>query len=70
MINKLLENERYEEALEFAKEGKDLETYDQAYTLLRNKRLSKNFNIYAILIIGVFCYMVNITMNRRSKNVK
>lgn len=41
----------YEEALEFAKEGKDLETYDQAYTLLRNERLSKNFNIYAIIAI-------------------
>ena len=41
----------YEEALEFAKEGKDLETYDQAYTLLRNERLSKNFNFYAIIAI-------------------
>lgn len=41
----------YEEALEFAKEGKDIETYDQAYTLLRNERLSNNFNIYAVVVL-------------------
>ena len=42
---------QYEKALEYAKEGKDVETYDQAYTLLRNENLSKNFNTYAVITI-------------------
>ena len=59
----------YEKALEYAKEGKDVNTYDQAYTMLRNQNLSKNFNLYAIIAIFVVALIIVGVYFKRKNNV-
>lgn len=59
----------YDKALEFAEEGKDLKTYDQAYTLLRNKRISSNFNIYAVVVLVVIAGIVVAVYFKKRKHI-
>lgn len=59
----------YEKALEYAKDGLDVETYDQAYTLMRNESLSENFNTYAIVAIVVVCVLIVALRYKKKKNI-
>ncbi len=60
---------KYEQALEFAREAEDLETYDQAYTLLRKERLSSNFNIYAVVAILIIAALGVGIYFKKKKNI-
>ena len=59
----------YDKALEYAKDGLDVETYDQAYTLMRNSNLSKNFNVYAVFAILFVVVLVVALYYKKKKNI-
>ena len=59
----------YKSAMEYAKDGKDLETYDQADTFLRNKFLSEHFNLLAVIVIVIVLLIVSVVVIIRKKHI-
>lgn len=57
----------YEQALKYAKDGKDIDTYDQAYEFVRNKFLSDNFNYIMIVLLVIAAGLIAFLIYKKKK---
>lgn len=64
-----LADKDYEKALEYAKEGKDYDTFDQTKTYIRNSYLKKNFNILAVCVLSFVGLVIAVVIILKKKNI-
>ncbi|MBO4432629.1 MAG: YIP1 family protein [Clostridia bacterium] len=64
-----LANKDYQAALQFAKDGMDYETYDQAKTYIRNDYLKNNFNVIAVFILVIMSAVIAVVIILRKKKL-